>query len=161
MNKRNNGPADGVPAPAQGHSSTQLGVVTMQQQSKPFFSSAMASTSKPGTGHGAQPSTAGPVAQRCQARVEFQIQADSIVVVAVLTMGRTVKIEQRWNRRTRTTWLHAGGPVVWEAEADGLSRELADWLDSLGLPLAVANMLPNATASTAALAQAAQEVAHG
>ncbi len=133
----------------------------MQQQSKPFFSSAMASTSKPGTGHGAQPSTAGPVAQRCQARVEFQIQADSIVVVAVLTMGRTVKIEQRWNRRTRTTWLHAGGPVVWEAEADGLSRELADWLDSLGLPLAVANMLPNATASTAALAQAAQEVAHG
>ena len=132
----------------------------MQQQSEPFNPSTMASTSKAGTGHGAQPSTAGPVARRCHARVEFQIQADTIVVVAVLTMGRTVKVEQRWNRRTRTTWLRAGGPIVWEAEADGLSRELADWLDSLGLPLAVANMLPGATASGAALAQAA-EVVHG
>lgn len=133
----------------------------MQQQSKPFFSSAMASTSKAGTGHGAQPSTAGQVAHRCHVRVEFEIQADSIVVVAVLTMGRTVKVEQRWNRRTRTTWLHAGGPVVWDAAADGLSRELADWLDSLGLPLAVANMLPGAVASSTARAKAAQEVENG
>ncbi|WP_164276024.1 hypothetical protein [Stenotrophomonas sp. B1-1] len=133
----------------------------MQQQSEPFNPSTMASTSKAGTGHGAQPSTDGQVAQRCHARIEFEIRADSIVVVAVLTMGRTVKIEQRWNRRTRTTWLHAGGPVVWEAEADGLSRELAEWLDSLSLPLAVANLLPAATASSTAVAQAAQEVANG
>lgn len=96
------------------------------------------------------------------AEVWFKVSHDQIVVNAILTMGTARKVEQRWQRRSRNSWVLAGGPPVFEYEKDGISPEFADFLDRAGVPLAVANMLPRpaSDASAAAIAAAAQEVAH-
>lgn len=96
------------------------------------------------------------------AEVWIKVSHDQIVVNAILTMGTARKVEQRWQRRSRNSWVLAGGPPVFEYEKDGISPEFADFLDRAGVPLAVANMLPRpaSDASAAAIAAAAQEVAH-
>ena len=97
-----------------------------------------------------------------KAVLQFTISPDEIVVTAILAMGRTRCIEQRWKRRTRSSFLLAAGPVLWEMEKDAIGHDLADFLDRAGVPLAIANMLPRpaSTAASAAIAAAAQEVAN-
>jgi len=88
------------------------------------------------------------------------ISHSEIVITAMLNMGSARKVEQRWQRRTRNTWVLAGGPPVFDYEKDAISPDLADFLDRAGVPMAVANMLPRrpSAAAAAAIADAAQEV---
>lgn len=97
-----------------------------------------------------------------KAVLQFTISPDEITVTAILAMGSTRRIEQRWKRRTRSSFLLAAGPVLWEMEKDSIGHDLADFLDRAGVPLAIANMLPRpaSTAASAAIAAAAQEVAN-
>lgn len=96
-----------------------------------------------------------------KAVLQFTVSPDEIVVTAILAMGQTRCIEQRWKRRTRSSWLLVAGPVLWECERDCIGHDLADFLDRAGVPLAIANMLPRpaSAAAAAAIAAAAQEVA--
>jgi len=95
--------------------------------------------------------------------VLINVSHDAIVVTATLTMGTVRTVEQRWHRRSRNSWVLAGGPPIFEYEKDGISPDFADFLDRAGVPLAVANMLPRpaSDASAAAIAAAAQEVSNG
>lgn len=94
------------------------------------------------------------------AEVLIKVSHDEIVITATLTMGTIRKVEQRWKRRSRNSWLLAGGPPIFECEKDAVSPDLADFLDRVGVPMAVANMLPRpaSEAAAAAIAVAAEEV---
>ncbi len=96
-----------------------------------------------------------------RAVLQFTVSPDEILVTAILVMGQTRCIEQRWKRRTRSSWLLAAGPVLWECERNTIGHDLAEFLDRAGVPLAIANMLPRpaSDAAAAAIAAAAQEVA--
>ncbi|MBD3680491.1 hypothetical protein DFO63_1433 [Stenotrophomonas sp. AG209] len=97
-----------------------------------------------------------------KAVLQFAIAPDEIVVTAILAMGAPRCIEQRWTRRTRSSFLLAAAPVLWAMEKDAIGHDLADFLDHAGVPLAIANMLPRpaSTAASAAIAAAALEVAN-
>ncbi|HDS1519523.1 TPA: hypothetical protein QEK92_002069 [Stenotrophomonas maltophilia] len=97
-----------------------------------------------------------------KAVLQFTVSPDEIIVTAILAMGPTRCIEQRWKRRTRSSFVLAAGPVLWDMEKDAIGHDLADFLDRAGVPLAIANMLPRpaSTAASAAIAAAAQEVAN-
>ncbi|MCC7632555.1 hypothetical protein [Stenotrophomonas rhizophila] len=90
----------------------------------------------------------------------FSISHGEIVVTAILTMGAVRKVEQRWRRRSPSSWVLAGGPPVFDYEKGAISPDLADFLDRAGVPIGIANMLPRqpSAAAAAAIAAAAQEV---
>lgn len=117
-----------------------------------------------GTGPAAQATTlpGNAPATDSKAVLQFAITPDEIVVTAILAMGAPRCIEQRWTRRTRSSFLLAAGPVLWEMEKDAIGHDLADFLDRAGVPLAIANMLPRpaSTAASAAIAAAAREVSN-
>jgi hypothetical protein len=97
------------------------------------------------------------------AEVLIKVSHDAIVVIATLTMGTVRTVEQRWHRRSRNSWVLDGGPPIFEYEKDAISPDLADFLDRIGVPMAVANMLPRpaSEAAAAAIAAAALAVTNG
>lgn len=132
-----------------------------QTESPPAAACSQGADTGPAAQATTQPGNALLPATDSKAVLQFTVSPDEIVVTAVLAMGQTRCIEQRWKRRTRSSWLLVAGPVLWECEQDAIGHDLADFLDRAGVPLAIANMLPRpaSEAATAAIAAAAQEVA--
>lgn len=101
----------------------------------------------------------------CSATVTMHVTHGVVVVTATLNMGPLRQVRQSWERRrgTGTGWKLIDGPRLWTTVEDRISTELAEFMDGLDFPFDLANMLPRrpTAAAAAAVAQAAQEVAHG
>lgn len=117
----------------------------------------------PTTGPGAELTTNTPNhRQTPQARavVTMTVTHDQVTIHAQLAMGRETSVMQRWQRRRgpgKGWWRVEGIPSL-AAAGDAVSPELAAWLDRMGFPYEVANMLPAKRASTAAVAEAEKAV---
>lgn len=122
------------------------------------------------TGHGAEATTgagnvgiAGGNGEECCATLVLHVTHNKVIATATLNMGG-VKIAQRVLERRKghmSGWVLTKGSAEFAQDADWISAELAKLADRLPFPFEVANMLPGRRASTASVAQAAQEVAHG
>lgn len=119
----------------------------------------------PATGPGADITTHTPnhrTTSPAQAVVTMTVTRNEVVVRADLAMGHDSTALARWQRRRGAGggWVLVEGPAVWELKARDISPELADLLDRLPFPFAVANMLPRAatTAALQAIAAAEREV---
>lgn len=121
------------------------------------------------TGPGTQASTPAQVAyeramSECSATITVQVTHDAVIVAAVLSMGQHHGASQRWERRRGAGpgWRLIDGPRLWNSEEDRISTELADFMDGLAFPFALANMLPRPASAAAAqaIAAAAREVAN-
>jgi len=99
----------------------------------------------------------------CSATLVLHITHNKVIVTATLNMG-TIKVAQRVLERrkgNRSGWVVTKGSEEFAQDAGWISAELAKLADRLPFPFEVANMLPGRKATQAAVAQAAQEVAHG
>ena len=117
----------------------------------------------PTTGPGADVTTTTPnhrTTSPAQAVVTMTVTRNEVVIRADLAMGRSSTALARWQRRRGAGggWVLVEGPAVWELKARDISPELADLLDRLPFPFAVANMLPGKRASAVAVAEAAKAV---
>jgi hypothetical protein len=128
-------------------------------------------TPSPGstTGPGADSTTAvvngvdaGALSGECHAEVHIRIERNVVVLTGVLVMGGRVESTKIWERRhgPGPGWVSRTPDFV-ESVEDLLGRELAEYLDAIDFPYAVANLLPRpATAAGAAAREAAaKEVA--
>ncbi|MFA1791901.1 hypothetical protein [Xanthomonas campestris] len=103
----------------------------------------------------------------CSAIITMHVSHGAVVVTATLNMGPLREARQSWERRrgtgTGTGWKLIDGPRLWTTLEDRISTELAEFMDGLDFPFDLANMLPRrpTAAAAVAVAQAAQEVAHG
>jgi len=93
----------------------------------------------------------------------IKIDHNRITVIGTLTMGRHPQtVLQVWERRRGPGkgWVRVIGPEDFVDREDALGLELAEFLDGLPFPYAVANMLPRPAtpAAAAAMAEAAKEV---
>ena len=116
----------------------------------------------PTTGPGADVTTTTPnhrTTSPAQAVVTMTVTRNEVVIRADLAMGRSSTALARWQRRRGAGggWVLVEGPAVWELKARDISPELADLLDRLPFPFAVANMLPRAATPAALQAIAAAE----
>lgn len=93
------------------------------------------------------------------ALVTVMITHNKVVISGVLNMGGQHTRNATWERRRggKTGWICNGARDFVEFESQ-ISLELAEYLDGLSFPFAVANMLPGKRASAAAVAAAAAEV---
>lgn len=100
----------------------------------------------------------------CSATITLHVTHDAVLVAAVLSMGHHTGVSQRWERRRGggSGWRLVEGPRLWSSEQGRISTELADFMDGLDFPFALANMLPRrpSAAAARAIAAAAQEVAN-
>jgi len=96
----------------------------------------------------------------CHAVVTVRITHNHIDFVATLNMGGQRTREVRWTRRrgSPTGWVCEAFADRVDAEA-ALGRELAEYVNQLELPFAVANMLPGKRACAEVVAEAAKAVA--
>jgi hypothetical protein len=97
------------------------------------------------------------------AEVMVKIDHNRVTITGTLTMGRCPQaVLQVWERRRGPGkgWTLVTGPREFIEHEDALGLELAELLDGLPLPFAVANMLPRPAtpATAAAIAEAAKEV---
>ncbi|HYG08245.1 MAG TPA: hypothetical protein VD865_17790 [Stenotrophomonas sp.] len=124
----------------------------------------------PGTGPGAEATTPAVAAYEramgeCSATITMHVTHDTVVVAAVLHMGQHRGASQRWERRRGAGqgWKLVEGPRLWTADEERISTELADFMDGLDFPFALANMLPRpaSAGAAAAIAAAAEEVSRG
>jgi len=102
-------------------------------------------------------------AEECSATLVLHVTHNKVIATATLTMG-TTKVAQRVLERrkgNRSGWVVTKGSEEFAQDAGWISAELANLADRLPFPFEVANMLPGRKANQAAVAQAAQEVAHG
>lgn len=133
-----------------------------------------AATARPqvsGTGPGGEattPAQAGYLQAMADshATATLHITHDQVLMVANVVMGSaTRRVVQRWQRQRGTGrgWMKVEGPEEFARQEETLGFEMAEFMDELPFPFAVANMLPRrATAGAAeAIAAAAQEVGHG
>lgn len=119
----------------------------------------------PTTGPGVELTTIHPNHRQIpQARavVTMTVTHDQVTIHAQLAMGRETSVMQRWQRRRgrgKGWWRVEGIPSL-AAAGDAVSPELAAWLDRMGFPYEVANMLPRAAsaACSASIDAAAQEL---
>jgi len=141
----------------------------MQQQTG-MYPAAAARTLALGTGPGAEattPAVAGyeRAMGECSATITMHVTHDAVIVAAVLNMGRHRGASQLWERRRGSGqgWKLVEGPRLWTDEEERVSTELADFMDGMDFPFALANMLPRKSSAAAAeaIAKAAQEVARG
>ncbi|AMU99472.1 hypothetical protein [Xanthomonas citri] len=123
-----------------------------------------------GTGPGAEAITPAVVAYEhglgeCVATITLHVTHGQVVVTAALRMGQLHQVVQIWERRrgSGNGWKLTAGPRLWTAQEDRISTELAEFMDCLDFPFALANMLPRrpSAAAAMALAEAAREVANG
>ncbi|MBT2767629.1 hypothetical protein J7J08_08250 [Stenotrophomonas sp. ISL-67] len=122
------------------------------------------------TGHGAEATTGagnvgfeGGMPEECSATLVLHVTHNRVIATATLNMGGT-KIAQRVLERrkgNRSGWVLTKGSEEFDQDRDWISAELAELADRLPFPFELANMLPGRRASTASVAQAAQEVANG
>ncbi|HYG06883.1 MAG TPA: hypothetical protein VD865_10815 [Stenotrophomonas sp.] len=124
----------------------------------------------PGTGPGAEATTPAVAAYEralgeCSATITMHVTHDTVVVAAVLHMGQHRGASQRWERRRGAGqgWKLVDGPRLWTADEERISTELANFMDGLDFPFALANMLPRrpSVAVSESIAEAAREVGHG
>lgn len=98
------------------------------------------------------------------AEVRVRITHNAVVFTAILGMGGQHVEIRRWNRYRGhgKGWLAERGGDFVNAQ-DRISLELAEYVDRLDFPYAVANMLPGkrSAADCAAAAEAAKAVANG
>jgi len=141
----------------------------MQQQTG-TNPAAAARTLALGTGPGAEATTPAVVAyeramSECSATITLHVTHDAVIVSALLQMGQHRGETQHWERRRGSVqgWKLVEGPRHWMNEEDRISTELADFMEGLDFPFALANMLPrkSSAAAAASIAQAAREVGHG
>lgn len=101
--------------------------------------------------------------EECSATLVLHVTHNKVIVTATLNMG-PIKVAQRVLERrkgNRSGWVVTKGSEEFAQDAGWISAELAKLADRLPFPFEVANMLPGRKATQAAVAQAAQEVAHG
>lgn len=129
-----------------------------------------ANTEVSGTGPAVKASTAGgkcgfatTPAPGCSATLTMHITHNKVIITVQLDMGANKTAQQVLERRRGNAagWVQTGGSEDFTLEADWISTELAELANRLPFPFEVANMLPSAKASPRAVAEAAQEVAHG
>ena len=105
------------------------------------------------------PAAAGP--GDYSATLTVQVTRNTITVSGVLNMGHPATVLQRWERLGKGSFALVSGPREFVECEDAIGLELAEALDRICLPTAVANMLPGKRATPAAIEQAAKAVAHG
>lgn len=118
----------------------------------------------PATGPGADTTTPGVngvdlgvLNTECHAEVHIRIERNLVVLTGVLVMGGRIESTKLWERRhgPGPGWV-SRTPGFVEAVEDLLGKELAEYLDGMDFPYAVANLLPRpATAAGAAAREAA------
>lgn len=145
----------------------------MQQMSRE--TPAATATPSPGssTGPGAEPSTQGVIPAEtlnlpsppCVAEVLVKVDHDRVTLVGTLTMGgQPITSLQQWERRRNSPrgWVRVAGPDEFVDHEDRIGVELAEYLDGLDFPFALANMLPRpASPAAAALVAEAAKAAAG
>ncbi len=102
-------------------------------------------------------------AEECSATLVLHVTHNKVIATATLNMGSTKVAQRVLERRkgNRSGWVVTKGSEKFAQDAGWISAELAILADRLPFPFEVANMLPGRKATQAAVAQAAQEVAHG
>jgi len=122
------------------------------------------------TGHGAEAITGVGIvgidrgdAHDCSATLVLHVSHNKVIVTATLNMGAPKVAQRVLERRkgSKSGWVVTKGSEEFAQDASWISAELADLAARLPFPFEVANMLPGRKATQAAVAQAAQEVAHG
>lgn len=95
----------------------------------------------------------------CHAEITVRISHNRVEFVATLDMGGKTSVRQCWERRReRGTWALTSGPEDFVHREEQVGLELAEFVDGMGFPHDVADMLPGARASAAAVEQAAKAV---
>ncbi|WP_254574432.1 hypothetical protein [Stenotrophomonas acidaminiphila] len=94
----------------------------------------------------------------CSATVVMKITHDTITVLGALSMGQYIAERQCWARTGRGSFKQTSGPEEFVDREDAIGLELAEFMDSISLPVAVANMLPGKRPSADAVAEAAMAV---
>ncbi|MDI9072481.1 hypothetical protein [Xanthomonas oryzae] len=138
----------------------------MQQQTGTRPAAAARSLAS-GTGPNAEASTPAVVAYDrsmgdCSATITMHVTHGAVVVIAKLNMGPLRQVRQSWERRRGTGWKLIDGPRLWTTVDDRISTELAEFMDGLDFPFALANMLPRkaSAAASESIAEAAREVSN-
>ncbi len=92
--------------------------------------------------------------------VSLTVTHNRIVIAGALCMGMPTFEMQAWERRagSRLGWVQVSGPRDFVDAEDRIGLELAEYLDGLDFPYALANMLPGKRASQQAVAEAAKAV---
>ena len=99
----------------------------------------------------------------CSATLVLHVTHNQVIATATLNMGGVKNAQRVLERRkgNRSGWVLTKGSENFAQDRDWISTELAGLADRLPFPFELANMLPGRKAATAAVAQAAQEVANG
>jgi hypothetical protein len=95
----------------------------------------------------------------CSAIVVLRITHDTITMTGTLNMGQHIAERQCWERTGRGSFKQASGPEEFVDQENTIGLELAEFMDGISLPVAVANMLPGKRPSADAVAEAAKAVA--
>lgn len=93
--------------------------------------------------------------------IVISVQRNHIQQTAKLQMGGTSMVTRHWDRAGAHSFQSADRND-WAEYEERIGVELAEYMDGLGLPMKVADMLPRSPSPDRnAAAQAAQEVRHG
>ena len=96
------------------------------------------------------------------AECNINISHNTVTLTATLQMGGSPQVITRtWHRHKGSGRGWVGRDHEFIANESRIGVELAEFMDSLPFPYAVANMLPGKRASAEAVAEAAKVVAHG
>ncbi len=92
--------------------------------------------------------------------VTLTVTHNRIVIAGARYMGTPAVEMQAWERRTgsRFGWVQVSGPRDFVDAEERIGLELAEYLDGLDFPYALARMLPGKRASQQAVAEAAKAV---
>ncbi len=101
-------------------------------------------------------------APECWAECSINISHNTVTLTATLHMGGFPQVVTRTWRRHKGTgrgWVSRDRDFI--ADESRIGVELAEFMDALSFPYAVANMLPGKRASADVVAEAAKAVANG